>query len=61
MENLSLSTAPTRAAEPQMASDEFQLEMVDFGSAYQAAEEAAATCLRCYCGSGCLCGCIAAA
>ncbi len=35
---------------------EFQLEMIDFGSSYQAARDSAVSCLRCFCGSGCFCG-----
>ena len=59
MKNLSQAPDVSQAprVSPQIASDEFELEMVDFGSAYQAADNVVA-CLSCYCGSGCLCGCI---
>lgn len=43
--------------QPQPAAGEFQLEMVDLGGSYQAAESDIVACFRCYCGSGCLCGC----
>lgn len=43
---------------PTHAASEFQLEMIDFGSSYQVAKDSAVSCLRCYCGSGCLCGCL---
>lgn len=35
-----------------------ELKMVDLGNVYRVGQEAATACFRCYCGSGCLCGCV---
>lgn len=59
MNHLDIQTPRQDAAQPAVVSDEFQLDMVDLGASYQAAEDVSA-CFRCYCGSGCLCGCVSA-
>jgi len=57
MENQTL--VETQAGNEMLAAgDEFQLEMVDLGAAYQNTSADVAACFRCYCGSGCLCGCV---
>lgn len=58
MENLNLELPQSNTKESSITTDEFQLDMVDFGSAYQGNEDIAVACLSCYCGSGCLCGCV---
>lgn len=61
MDNLMTVGTQVEIENPSMpaAGDEFQLEMVDLGAAYQSAsDEPIGACFRCYCGSGCLCGCL---
>ncbi|MEM9557155.1 MAG: hypothetical protein AAGC60_23050 [Acidobacteriota bacterium] len=56
MAQLDIQTPREDVTTQAVASEEFQLDMVDFGSAYQAAEVDTA-CFRCFCGTGCFCGC----
>ena len=38
--------------------EEFEVKVVDLGAAYKKAADSAVACFSCYCGSGCLCGCV---
>ncbi len=60
MENVDLKPQDAQKITPPPAAEEFQMEMVDFGPAYSAsADTSLCACFEdCYCGSGCVCGCI---
>lgn len=52
------NTENTQTQTQNVSATGLEFELVDMGPGYKP-ESAAATCLSCYCGSGCLCGCIA--
>ena len=48
-----VSEAPVQS----ISASGLEFELVDLGPGYKP-ESSAAACLSCYCGSGCLCGCV---
>lgn len=58
MDNASSSPAVQSPQAPQtVETDEFKLEMLDCGPGYTYSNSEA-VCFSCFCGSGCLCGCM---
>ncbi|EDM75455.1 hypothetical protein PPSIR1_14605 [Plesiocystis pacifica SIR-1] len=51
------NTENTQTQTQNVSPTGLEFELVDMGPGYKP-ESAAATCLSCYCGSGCLCGSI---
>ncbi|MCA9683130.1 MAG: hypothetical protein KC431_11700 [Myxococcales bacterium] len=52
--NISIDNQQTQS----ISATGLEFELIDMGPGYKP-ESAAATCMSCFCGSGCLCGCLA--
>lgn len=59
MQQLSTGTEQTAAPAQAVENESFELEMLDCGPGYSyGMAESLCACFSCYCGSGCLCGCV---
>lgn len=55
-----INLAEASSSAENIETQEFKLEMLDCGPGYTYSSSDAATCFSCFCGSGCLCGCMSA-